>query len=175
VSDAVSPSVSDVVSPSAARRLKSPFSYIVINAVVTAAFIAIELPLIWANGVEGVRFWVAIAWIFGIMSSTFAFVRASRVVAGRPFVTTFLWSLLMGLALPIGWTTVFHIWGDPLTFILFWNVLGPLAMTVVYCGVLSAFPRTSRLNWMLGLLWSVLFFADAYLAISLKIYCCDWM
>jgi len=48
-------------------------------------------------------------------------------------------------------------------------------MTVAYCVILSAFPKGSRINWVLGVLWSLLFFADAYLAISLKIYCCDWM
>jgi len=167
--------VSDVVSPSAARRLKSPFPYIVINAVLTAAFIAIELPLIWVNGVEGIRFCVAIAWLFGIMVSTFMFVRTSRVVENRSFLSTALWSILMGLALPIGWTTVFHISGDPLSFILFWNVWGPAAVAVTYCVVLSAIPRASRVNWVLGVIWSLLFFADGYLAISLKIYSCDCM
>jgi len=154
---------------------RSPLPYIIINVVLTAIFIAVELPLIWVNGVEGVRFWVAIAWLFGIMVSTFTFVRTSRVVVNRPFLSTALWSILMGLALPIGWTTVFHIWGDPWSFILYWNVRGALAMTVVYCVVLSAFPRSPRINWVLGVIWSLLFFADGYLAISLKIYCCDWM
>src|SRR5690348_13863421 len=165
----------DVVSPSEARRSNSPFPYIAINVVVTAAFIAVELPLIWVNGVEGVRFWVAIAWLLAIMVSTFAFVRTNRVVANRPFWSTALLSIAMGLVMPIGWTTVFHIPGAALSYLIFRNTLGPLAMTVAYCVVLSAFPRGSRINWVLGVAWSLLFFADAYLAISLKIYCCDWM
>lgn len=146
-----------------------------INAVLTAAFIAIELPLIWVNGVEGIRFWVAIAWIAAVMVSTFAFVRMSRVNENRPFISTALWSILLGLVVPVGWTTVFHIPGDPMSFILYWNVRGALAMVVVYCVVLSVFPRSSRINWVLGVIWSLLFFADAFLAINLKIYCCDWM
>lgn len=141
----------------------------------TAAFIAVELPLIWVNGVEGVRFWVAMAWIFGIMVSTFTFVRTSRVVANRSFVSTALWSILMGLVMPIGWTTVFHTPGAALSYLVFQNAVGPLAMAVVYCVVLSAFPRGSKINWVLGVIWSLLFFADAFLAIDLKIYCCDWM
>ena len=154
---------------------RSPLPYIIINVVLTGAFIAIELPLIWINGVEAIQFWVAMAWIFGIIASTFAFVRASRVVSQRGFVSTALWSILMGLVMPIGWTTVFHTPGAALSYILLPNAIGPLGMMLVYCVVLSAFPRASRLNWILGLIWSVLFFADAYLAISLKIYCCDWM
>jgi hypothetical protein len=154
---------------------RSPLPYIVVNIALTATFIAVELPLIWVNGVDGIRFWVAIAWLLGIMVSTFTFVRTNRVVADQPFISTALWSILMGLVMPIGWTTVFHIWGDPLSFILFWNVLGPLAMAVIYCVVLSVFPRSSRINWVLSVIWSLFFFADAYLAISLKIFCCDWM
>lgn len=153
---------------------RSPLPYIVVNVVLTVAFIAIELPLIWINGVEAIQFWVAMAWLFGVMASTFAFVRTSRVVANRPYLWTALWSAVMGLVLPIGWTTVFHIPGDPLTFILFWNVYGPLALTAAYC-VILAIPRSSRINWIIGIVWSLLFFADGYLAISLKIYCCDWM
>ncbi len=154
---------------------RSLLPYVIFNAVLTAAFVAIELPLVWVNGVEAIRFWVAIAWLFGIMLSTFAFVRTSRVVAGRPFWWTALRSVALGLALPIGWTTVFHIWGDPLSFILYWNVRGALAIAILYCVGLSAIPRSPRINWVLSIIWSALFFADGYLAISLKIYCCDWM
>lgn len=154
---------------------RSPLPYIIVNAVLTGGYIAIELPLDWVNGMLHVQFWVAIAWLFGIMLSTFEFVRTSRVVANRSVIWTALWSIVMGLALPIGWTTVFHIWGDPLSFILFWNVWGAFAIMVLYCIVLSTFPRASRLNLILSLVWSLLFFADGYLAISLKIFCCDWM
>jgi len=93
--------------------------------VLTAIFIAVELPLIWINGIEGVRFWGAIAWIFGVMVSTFAFVRTSRVVADRPFLWTALWTILMGLVVPIGWTTVFHTPGAALSYLIFRNTLGP--------------------------------------------------
>ena len=154
---------------------RSPLPYVTVNVVLTAICIAVELPLVWVNGVEGIRFWVAIAWIFGIMLSTFAFVRTSRVVANRSFISTALWSILMGLTMPIGWTTVFHTPGAALSYLVFQNTQGPLAMAVFYCVVLSALPKSPRLNLVLGGIWSLLFLVDAYLAISLKIYCCDWM
>ena len=154
---------------------RSPLPYFVVNAALTAICIAVELPLVWVNGVEGIRFWVAIAWVFGIMVSTFAFVRTSRVVANRSFIWTALWSTLMGLVMPIGWTTVFHTPGAALSYLVFRNPVGPLAMGIVYCVVLSALPKNPRINWVLGVIWSLLFLVDAYLAISLKIYCCDWM
>ena len=154
---------------------RSPLPYIIVNVAVTAIFIAVELPLIWVNGVEGIRFWVAIAWLFGIMVSTFTFVRTSRVVANRSFISTALWSILMGLVMPVGWTTVFHTPGAALSYLVFQNTLGPLAMAVFYCVVLSLLPRSTKINWALGITWSLLLFADAFLAIDLKIYCCDWM
>src|SRR5689334_19411902 len=106
---------------------------------------------------EGVRFWVAIAWIFGVMVSTYASVRTRRVVADRPFLWTALLTILMGLVVPIGWTTVFHTPGAALSYLIFRNTLGPLAMTVAYSVVLSAFPKGSRINWALGVIWSLLF------------------
>ena len=147
---------------------------VLVNVVLTAAFIAIELPLVWINNVEAIRFWVAIAWIFGIMVSTFVFVRASRVGAGRSYISTALWTLGIGLVVPIGWTTVFHTPGAALSWLIFQNTLGPLGVAALYCAALPI-PRSSRANWIFGITWSLLFFADAYLAISLKIYCCDWM
>lgn len=163
-----------MVSPSEARLLRSPLTYISINVVLTAACIAVELPLVWVSGVEALQFWIAVAWVLGIMLSTFAFVRSSRVVAKHSYVSTALWTIVMALVLPIGWTTVFHTPGAGLLWLIFQNTRGPLALAVVYCAVL-AIPRSSRANWLLGVPWSLLFFADAYLAISLKIYCCDWM
>ena len=166
--------MNDVVSPSEARLPTSPLPYIIVNVVLTGVFVAIELPLIWVNGVEAVRFWVAIAWIFGDIVSTFVFVRTNRVVANRSYVSTALWAIAMGLVVPIGWTTVFHTPGAALRWLIFSNTLGPLAITVIYCVVLCI-PRGPRANWLLGIPWSLLFIADAYMAISLKIYCCDWM
>lgn len=153
---------------------RSPLPYIVVNVVLTAVFIAIELPLIWVNNAEAIQFWVAMTWIFGIIVSTFGFVRASRVGTDRGYISTALWAILMGLVVPIGWTTVFHTLGAALAYLVFQNTLGPLAITVLYCAIV-AIPRSSRVNWILGISLSLLFFADAYLAISLKIYCCDWM
>lgn len=154
--------------------MKSPLLHIAVNVVLTAAFIAIELPLIWVNDTEATRFWTAMAWLFGVMLSTFAFVRARRVNAKRGYLSTVLWAVLMSLVVPIGWTTVFHIPGAALSYLVFQNAIGPLALTVVYCAVL-AIPRAPRANWVLGIPWSLLFFADAYMAISLIIFCCDWM
>ena len=155
--------------------MTSPLPYIAVNVVLTAVFIAVELPLDWRNGMLHIQFWVAMAWMFGIMASTFAFVRVSRLVAGRPFWVTALWAIVLGLVMPIGWTTVFHTMGAALSYLLFQNMVGPLAMMVVYCVVLAALSGTSLMNWTLGGIWSLLFFADAYMAISLKIFCCEWM
>mgnify|MGYP001247401122 CR=1 FL=1 len=150
-----------------------PFAFLWVDLALTVGFVALGSYLAGLQiDVRRLQFASSMLWLFGIMASTLLFVWRRRVRERRGFVQTAAASTAMAMVVPAGWTTVFHIPGDPLSFILFWNALAPAASTAVYCIGLAAFPRRPRAHAILASLWSLSFAAGMIAIVYLKWYCC---